>query len=692
MADFSDDGQLQKFIAQKYQALHDGKISQEEYNAVIRDAKVGIENFTAKVNAAAKNLQNKLLSTASNLASGKVTGASVYNDAIETVAELGAIELLALGPFGWALAGAAIAAGKYVTSVNKQADALFENYQDISRSGLAVGMKDTFDGLQKFGYTVEEIAKMGQLLKENSIVLAQFGGTAYTGAGKFAELAATIQDSEIGLQFQRMGMSVDEINRSTAGYLNILYISGELNKGSILELKDSAVEYLTEQTRLTKITGLTADQQNKNIEAAMSNQQFAGAQLKLQQSGNAKDLEKYKLNRNLVSRIGVELGEDAQQAFAKFAGGAMSGEDIIKFRRTFPTFSRLYDEGELNQEVLIQAALEDIPGTINAFGQQSIWNKSDKYILNFAQIAQARARLFGDKAEDRSKKAKSEIQDAKDGKDKATAAQVKLLTSQRNIGQSFDKFYNQGIVPVTGAMNALSTGLSNATGIVGSFAGKKEALKGAGPTFTSPAGAEALLKFTGNSGSKANFDQLQPAVKNAFMSMIAEYGKSVTIESANRTYADQKRLYDAWEKAGGSASNPIVNVPGMGRIRMPNKPGTSPHENGRALDVDLNSYSGLSSLLGKYGFKTVNGDPGHIQMANGGIATGPKDGYNATLHGTEAVIPMDNKKAIPVNTQENMLADQQSALISLKITKLDELIRGMQTHYDTSNKILMRQS
>jgi hypothetical protein len=79
-------------------------------------------------------------------------------------------------------------------------------------------------------------------------------------------------------------------------------------------------------------------------------------------------------------------------------------------------------------------------------------------------------------------------------------------------------------------------------------------------------------------------------------------------------------------------------------------------------------------------------------MANGGIATGPKTGYNATLHGTEAVIPMNGKKAIQVSTQEDTLADQQSQLISMKITKLEELIKGMQTHHDTSNKILMKQS
>jgi uncharacterized protein YajQ (UPF0234 family) len=79
-------------------------------------------------------------------------------------------------------------------------------------------------------------------------------------------------------------------------------------------------------------------------------------------------------------------------------------------------------------------------------------------------------------------------------------------------------------------------------------------------------------------------------------------------------------------------------------------------------------------------------------MASGGMVSGPRDGYDATLHGTEAVIPMDDKKAITVNSKEDNMLEQHSQLLSMKISKLDQLIKGMQTHYDTSSKILMKQS
>jgi plastocyanin domain-containing protein len=34
--------------------------------------------------------------------------------------------------------------------------------------------------------------------------------------------------------------------------------------------------------------------------------------------------------------------------------------------------------------------------------------------------------------------------------------------------------------------------------------------------------------------------------------------------------------------------------------------------------------------------------------AGGGVASGPNSGYGATLHGTEAVVPLPNNRTIPV--------------------------------------------
>ena len=347
MADLSDTSKIQEFVAQKNKQLQTGTISQQDYNAAMRDAKVGIDGFTANMAASSEKLKKSIIGLGSSMVSGQA-GASVYNNAIEGTADLISNALSLLGPIGKVLGFAVTAGAKYVTAVNQQADKLYENYQDISRSGLATGMSDTFANLQKFGYTVSEISKMGELLKENSTTLAQFGGTATAGAAKFADLAASIQDSHIGTEFQRMGMSVDDINQGIAGYMRIQQASGLSGKQTNEQLTQGATAYIDQQARLTRLTGLTAAQQNKVLEQALAGERFAATQLILKQKGDATSLAKAKSNEELVVWFAGNMGGEATAALQKFLSGAMNEEEIVKFRRTYGGMAEMADKGVID--------------------------------------------------------------------------------------------------------------------------------------------------------------------------------------------------------------------------------------------------------------------------------------------------------------------------------------------------------
>jgi hypothetical protein len=78
--------------------------------------------------------------------------------------------------------------------------------------------------------------------------------------------------------------------------------------------------------------------------------------------------------------------------------------------------------------------------------------------------------------------------------------------------------------------------------------------------------------------------------------------------------------------------------------------------------------------------------------ATGGIIGGPKSGYQAMLHGTEAVVPLPDGKTIPVQVKGGTGGQQQTKLIALKIGKMDVILRGMQKFNETTTKILQRQS
>jgi hypothetical protein len=156
------------------------------------------------------------------------------------------------------------------------------------------------------------------------------------------------------------------------------------------------------------------------------------------------------------------------------------------------------------------------------------------------------------------------------------------------------------------------------------------------------------IKFTGNTGSEEHFNKLQPQVREAFAKMARDYnqltGDKLQINSAFRSPEEQAGV--------DSGTNPKA------------APGKSKHNIGMAVDIQSSQVRELGGLglLQQYGFKTLANDPPHIFMRDGGIAKGPDSGYPATLHGTEAVIPLKNG-AVPVSldlTNSRMFKNMQS--------------------------------
>lgn len=119
-----------------------------------------------------------------------------------------------------------------------------------------------------------------------------------------------------------------------------------------------------------------------------------------------------------------------------------------------------------------------------------------------------------------------------------------------------------------------------------------------------------------------------------------------------------------------------------------------------AVDIDSSVANALDQkgLLAKYGLaRPVPNDPVHIELAkgyaDGGIATGPTSGYKAELQGTNAVVPLPSGQQIPVEMPEfNTNLAEQTQVLTQQLSKLDELMRIMQTQVGVSTKILQSQA
>jgi hypothetical protein len=203
---------------------------------------------------------------------------------------------------------------------------------------------------------------------------------------------------------------------------------------------------------------------------------------------------------------------------------------------------------------------------------------------------------------------------------------------------------------------------------------------------TSGAKPEEVLKFSGESGKRENFDALNENMKSSLLAAAQQYheqtGQKLQMNSGLRFPEDQQRLYDETVEA---------KRPGIGPNGMPvAKPGRSSHESGNAVDIQNYSDPKALAALGANGLRqTVPKDPVHFQIeaADGGAFSGPDSGYPATLHGEEAVIPLNNSGGNFVQ-----LFEQMAMMMGQQAGALDELVRIAKSGNDISNKILRQQA
>jgi hypothetical protein len=173
-----------------------------------------------------------------------------------------------------------------------------------------------------------------------------------------------------------------------------------------------------------------------------------------------------------------------------------------------------------------------------------------------------------------------------------------------------------------------------------------------------------FLKFGGNTGDEAHFNQLEPAVKTNFIAMAQEYfaqtGKMLQINSAFRTPEEQAAV--------NSGSNPKA------------APGKSLHNVGRALDINSTQVADLkgTGLLGKYGFGPLAGDPPHIQALDGG---GAIEGAEVALVGEKGPELVSGPASVTSRADTSELFNRMNST-------LEAMLRVLKDQHGTSEKIL----
>jgi Transglycosylase-like domain len=343
----------------------------------------------------------------------------------------------------------------YAKAVNEQGDALFKTYQDLSKTGMATagGMTEVYNNMQRFNYGVKELGQMTELLKENSQALASFGGTAAQGTRAFANAADEIQHSDIGKTFQMMGKTPDEINRGIAMFIKSQQAIGIQNSEIQKNLASKSSDYIMKMDLLSKLTGMSAEKLQANLDEANAQDAFNQVQYELKKkadAGDKKAAEQYERNEALAKKYaGTQFGKEI---FASI-GGDLSA--MPKLMMSLPNVARMIQTGEGTVADIENQAGKDATRTRDTIGHLYKMNAATDF-LPAKELSMIQTRFADGTAKQQEEMAKAEQRLQQEGLDPTTKEMVKLRIQQQKTRDAFQNLVNKGIDPATSAMEGFA--------------------------------------------------------------------------------------------------------------------------------------------------------------------------------------------------------------------------------------------
>jgi hypothetical protein len=584
-----------------------------------KNANVGLGAFNKELKTIPGQLAKGLGSLAGSVAKGD-TSLKSMNAVVDVAAN--AIGGLAktVPIFGEAMSAATKAIAEGAKIVVEQLDATAKTFNAMSSTGALVA--DGMTGLSRqFTTAGLNLQQFQKVVGQNSVALARFRGMAGDGAEEFSKVVGNLtqkQDTDL----RKIGMSAEDIASTSASFVTQQTRLGKSQAMTTDQLTAGSKQYALELDLLSKVTGMSRAEIQKQQDAALSEGKFRANYDELVNSGKEKEAKALMNLQTRMQSFGAELGQgtrdlasgaantDAAKKMVASTGGAAL--DII---------ARLKD-GSIDENQA-QKELQDAYKR-----QKSMLMQNAKYMGDSNESLNAYAQVSDFTSADIEKngmKAKA-VQDAQINKtDDLTNSTVKAQQNIEKMNVEFSKMAlklmpaaAEAIEEMTGAMVKLVNWASEQFGATtpgakeakanaaraNSAGGAKGTSAGGGATVTGGAGGEGdsgaimeaaagggppslnpkdFIKFTGGTGDEAHFNQLEPKVQNNFMRMAQDYfnltGKKLQVNSSFRS---------AEEQAGvDSGANPKA------------APGMSKHNVGRALDIqsDQRAYLEQNGML-----------------------------------------------------------------------------------------------
>lgn len=269
-------------------------------------------NFANNVIGAASEVQNNQesfssLNSSIDLAAGlfKTTGKVVggvtdsFGEALKGIPIVGGLIGGFVSAAGKATAALAEATADVASQIGKQVTSQLDNagsaFRTVAQSGAlgADGMTSLANQAIGAGISFKDFA---DVTKNSSQGLAFAFGSATTGVDRFANISEAM--TPFRRELEAMGIGAKQQNEMTANYLKLQARTSRIDQMSSAELAQGSANYAKELSTLARLTGVSVDEAEKELQGQLRNARFNGA------------------IQDINERVGLKAGRNVEMAAA----------------------------------------------------------------------------------------------------------------------------------------------------------------------------------------------------------------------------------------------------------------------------------------------------------------------------------------------------------------------------------------
>lgn len=634
-----------------------------------------------KAATGAKSAFNNIGQLGSSALSGS-TSLKSFNGMIDAAGNVISGLLGALGPLG-RVAGFAVEGLSEVAQVSvSEFDRLHTAFQVLSRAGAAGadGMMDVREQARALGMPFTDMARM---IAKNTERLAGLAGTTADASSQMTRYLGIMKqqnDSGYSLdqQLRQLGFGSEEITDTFMQFADIQRRFAGPQSLTQERLINGSIRYGQELDALAKLTGARREDLRAEREQLLTDQRFAAKLRQMRMSGDEALIRAADELEAGVIAVGRTMGKDTQRAVMQAATGYLTGPEAQKATVTLNGFygmvQQLAGPGG-SAETFLQGMHNSARAAEPLTNQMGLMVGEMSPLLNSLEVMNGATRGFNNELGE----ARQQVRDS--AGQIVTDSESGTKTMTQTVTQAFRDFERTGA-----ELGYLATRAEFAAKTIGYFSEQMASATqklndylnqpgayGAPPTSTEQA-ARALgdIRDTNQviadhiSGVsplpaekvddlKASLDDLRKSIDTQIGGLLSKPGGMTQVDQ--NVYVDLIREKRRLEQRLAELEKAPTAAPTSATPAPATAPAIAPLETPQ-------------------------------QGARGAIMTGPESGYRATLHGTEAVVPLQGDRTIPVEIRDNRDSSASLKMMEAQISKLDSMIDAIKQNTAVNEKIL----